>query len=174
MNIYNTCPTVQTEHFTLRLVRPEDAPDLFACYHDKAAVACMNGDNCDFGFYADTPAQMAETIAYWLRHYGWGSFVRFAIVDRAEDVAVGTIEGFGGDVGVLRLDVASEYEQPALLAELLTFAADNFRAYFGNRELVTKAIPGAEARRMALEDCGWAYIGNYRSYPHYYRVELSA
>lgn len=173
MDVYTACPMVQTEHFTLRLVREEDAPALFACYHDKAAVARMNGDNCDFGFYADTREQMAETVAYWLKHYGWCSFVRFAIVDRASDTAVGTVEGFGGEVGVLRLDIASRYEQQALLTELLAFARENFRAYFGNQAVVTKAAPGATERRRALAGCGWEHIGDYRGYPHYYRIELA-
>ncbi len=172
MDVYTSCPITHTEHFTLRLVQPEDAPALFACYHDKAAVARMNDDNCDFGFYADTPEAMAETVAYWLRHYSWRSFVRFAIVDSATNTAVGTVEGFGGEVSVLRLDIASAYEQPAFLAELLAFARASFRAYFGNQVLVTKAIPAAAERRAALEQQGWEYIGPYRTYGDYYRIEL--
>ncbi len=172
MDVYAACPTNCTEHFTLRLVRESDAPDLFACYHDKAAVDRMNDDNCDFGFYADTPEQMADMIAYWLRHYAWRSFIRFAIVDRVTNAAVGTVEGFGGEVGVLRLDIASEYEQTDLLSELLNFAQQCFGAYFDNRELVTKAIPAIGERRAALAACGWTYIGEYRGYSDYYRISL--
>ncbi len=172
MDIYAACPTVQTEHFILRLVREEDAAALFACYHDKAAIARMNDDNCDFGFYADTPEDMAATVDYWLQHYRWRSFVRFAIVNRDTGEAVGTIEGFGGEAGVLRLDIASGYEQADLLAELLAFAAEHFREYFDNQALVTKAVPAAQERRAALERCGWTHVGDYRGYRHYYRLEL--
>ncbi len=172
MDVCVKCPTVCTEHFILRLVRVEDAQELFICYHDKAAVARMNDDNCDFGFYADTPEDMAATVDYWLQQYRWRSFVRFAIVNRDTGEAVGTIEGFGGEAGVLRLDIASGYEQADLLAELLTFAQDNFREYFGNRALVTKAVPAAQERRTALARLGWAYIGPYRTYADYYRIEL--
>ncbi len=173
MDIYTAVPIAETPHFRLRLIVPEDAPALFACYHDQAAVALMNADNCDFGFYMDTPEQMAETVAYWLRHYAWRSFVRFAIVEKESGQAVGTIEGFGGGTGVLRLDIAAAFEQADLIAELLGFAAARFHEYFGNDELVIKAIPAAAERRQALESAGWTYIGPFRSYEHYYRIPLA-
>ncbi len=172
MDIYTNCPTTHTEHFTLRLLRAEDAADLFLCYHDREAVARMNDDNCDAGFYADTPDAMAGTVNYWLKHYGWRDFVRFSIVERATGAVIGTVEGFGGVTGVLRLDIASAYEEADLLAELLTFAQQNFRAWFGNERLVIKAIPAADARRAALTQCGWRFLGEFRMYSDYYGIDL--
>ncbi len=172
MDIYAAVPVLTTAHFTLRLVSPEDAPSLYRVYHDEAAVALMNDDNCDFGFHAATPEQMAETVAYWLRHYGWRSFVRLAILDRTGE-AIGTLEGFQGDVGVLRLDIAAEYERADLLAELLDFAHAHFRAWFGNERLVIKAVPEAAERRRALRQCGWADVGEFRGYPDYWGVSLA-
>lgn len=172
MDAYTECPVIRTQSFTLRLVRPEDSAALFACYHDKAAVARMNDDNCDFGFYMETPAQMAETVAYWLDFYRRRCFIRFAVVDNAAGQAVGTVEGFGGEVGVLRIDLASAYERAAYLEELLAFAEAQFPALFGNRELVTKAAPQAAERRQALDARGWGYIGAYRGYTDYYKVRL--
>lgn len=172
MDAYMECPVIRTQSFTLRLVRPEDSAALFACYHDKAAVACMNDDNCDFGFYMETPEQMAETVAYWLDFYRRRCFIRFAVVDNAAGRAVGTVEGFGGEVGVLRIDLASAYERAAYLEELLVLAQARFPALFGNRALVTKAVPQAAERRRALKVCGWEAIGTYRGYDDYYKVKL--
>ncbi len=172
MDIYEICPTTELERFTIRLIREEDAPGLFTCYHDSAAIARMNDDNCDFGFYVDTPENMANTLRYWLDFYRRKCFVRFALVDKQTGKAVGTIEGFGGDVGVLRLDLASTYETAACLCELFRFAQENFKAWFGNSTLVTKAIPSAAERRKALETCGWNYIGQFRSYSDYYQIDL--
>lgn len=173
MDAYLECPVFRTRMFTLRLIRPEDSDALFACYHDKAAVACMNDNNCDFGFYMETPEQMAETVAYWLDFYRRRCFIRFAVVDNAAGRAVGTVEGFGGEVGVLRIDLASAYERAAYLEELLVLAEAQFPALFGNRELVTKAAPRAAERRRALEGCGWEAIGMYRGYDDYYKVKLT-
>lgn len=172
MDIYTSKPEAYTANFHVRLLSMEDAPNLYFCYHDKAAVARMNADNCDFGFYAETPEDMAATVEYWLQHYRWRSFVRFAIEERYMKKVVGTIEGFCGEVGVLRLDIASDYEQAEWLAELLRFAERSFRDYFGNRELVTKAVPEATERSRVLEACGWTYIGDYRGYADYYRIAL--
>ncbi len=172
MDIYTKSPVAETEHFTLRLIRQEDSVNLFQCYHDKQAVALMNDDNCDFGFYTETEAQMAASLTYWLEAYEKRWFVRFAIVDRITADAVGTIEGFDGEVGVLRVDIASAYEQEAYLQELLAFARDNFRDYFGNRRLVTKAVPPAVQRRNALETGGWTYIDTFREYRDYYSISL--
>ncbi len=172
MDPYLECPVVKTAHFTLRLICPEDSGSLFRCYHDPQAVALMNDDNCDFGFYAETEEQMARTVAYWLDFYRQRCFIRFAIVDSAAGEAVGTIEGFGGETGVLRVDISSAYEKAAYLGELLAFARENFREYFGNESLVTKAVPAAAERRKALEQSGWEYIDTFRAYRDYYRVQL--
>ncbi len=172
MDPYVQCPVVETPHFVLRLVRQEDSDSLLACYHDQNAVALMNDDNCDFGFYMESREKMVNTVDYWLNHYHWRSFVRFAIVDKDTCKAVGTIEGFGGEVGVLRLDIAGSYERKEYLSELLAFAKEHFREYFGNEILVTKAVPQACQRRIALEETGWEFIGAFRTYRDYYQIKL--
>lgn len=170
MNVYRQCPAAAAGRLLLRLVRPEDSQALFSCYHDQAAVARMNDDNCDFGFYVESQEQMRRTVDYWLDYYGQGAFVRFAVVDEERGQAVGTIEGFSGEEGVLRIDLASAYERAADIVPLLDFAQANFRAYFGNVRLVTKAPPQAAERRKALERAGWRYIGSFRGYDDYYQA----
>lgn len=173
MNPYLNCPQIETEHFLIRLITESDYESLFGCYHDKKAVEFMNDDNCDFGFYVETEQKMQETIYYWLEFYKKQYFVRFSIVDKKTGKAIGTIEGFAGETGVLRVDINSDFEKVSYLTELFEFAKEYFHEMFGNQELVTKAIPKAEERRKALEMCNWDFIGSFRNYPEYYRMKLS-
>lgn len=172
MNPYIECPTITTKSFTLRLIKESDYKSLFRCYNDKRAVEFMNDDNCDFGFYVDAEAKMQETIHYWIDFYKKQYFVRFSIVDNTTKMAVGTIEGFSGETGVLRVDICSEYEKAEYLSELFKFAADNFNAFFGNEYLVTKAVAKAEERREALVSNNWEWIDIHRDYHDYYRIKL--
>lgn len=167
---YEKCPEYTADMFTLRLITPADSPALFRCYHDRQATDLMNADNCDFGFYMDTPETMARSVGCWLEAYRNRDFIRFAIVDNETESAVGTMEGFGGDTGVLRVDIASACETEACLTPLIRFARTRFRELFGNNRLVTKAIPQAACRRRALEAEGWAFIDTFRTYRDYYSV----
>lgn len=170
MNVYEECPAVKTKSFTVRLIRQSDSDGLYECYHDEEAVRFMNDDNCDFGFYAESPERMAETVGYWIDFYEKQYFVRFAVVDNASGKAVGTIEGFNGETGVLRVDIASVYERTEYLSELFQLATDHFYEWFGNEVLVTKAVEDAGERRDALAGCGWEYIDVFRDYRSYYRI----
>lgn len=172
MNPYIECPTISTENFTIRLIRESDSESLFKCYNDKRAVEFMNDDNCDFGFYVDSKEKMQETIGYWIDFYQKQYFIRFSIVDNATGEAVGTIEGFNGETGVLRVDICSAYEKVYYLSELFNFARDNFYGFFGNEYIVTKAISKALERREALENNRWEYIDTIRDYHNYYRIKL--
>ena len=85
--------------------------------------------------------------------------------------AVGTIEGFGGETGVLRVDIARAYEKTPYLSEILKLAEDNFHELFGNEYLVTKAVSKAEKRRQALINHEWEYIDTFRGYQDYYQIK---
>lgn len=169
---YVECPVFTTDSFTIRLVAKEDVAGLYQCYHNPTAVKFMNDDNCDFGFYVETMEQMAETIGYWIDFYKKRAFIRFSIVTSTTDEIVGTIEGFGGETGVLRVDICEEYEKQRYLSEIFNFAKDYFGELFQNDVLVTKAIEDAKERRAALTDCGWEYFGEYRNFSDYYRIEV--
>lgn len=173
MNPYLECPTVITKNFTIRLICEEDSESIFKCYNDKTAVELMNDDNCDFGFYVESQDKMSETIRYWLDFYKKQCFIRFSIVDNVIGEAVGTIEGFGAETGVLRVDIASAYEKASYLSEILVFAKDNFHEIFGNEYLVTKASSIAIERRQALNGNGWEYIDTFREYQDYYKIKLN-
>ena len=170
LNAYLECPTIKTKSFTIRLIRKADSESLFQCYNDERAVCLMNDDNCDFGFYVESREKMLETIGYWLDFYEKQYFIRFSIVDNATDKAVGTIEGFVGETGVLRVDISSDFEKASCLSEILEFAKDNFYDFFGNEVIVTKAVPGATERRKALNSSGWEFIDKYREHHDYYKI----
>ncbi len=172
MNAYLECPTMSTKSFTIRLIKTEDSDALFECYNDKTAVQFMNDDNCDFGFYVETKEKMLETVGYWLDFYEKQYFIRFSIVDNATGKAVGTIEGFAGETGVLRVDICSAYEKASYLSELFKVAKENFYELFGNEYIVTKALASATERRQALEDNGWEFIDMFRGFADNYRIRL--
>jgi len=170
LNAYLECPTIKTKSFTIRLIRKADSESLFQCYNDESAVQLMNDDNCDFGFYVESREKMLETIGYWLDFYEKQYFIRFSIVDNATDKAVGTIEGFVGETGVLRVDISSAFEKSSYLSEIFEFAKDNFYEFFGNEDIVTKAVSGATERRKALDSSGWEFIDKYREHHDYYKI----
>lgn len=122
MNIYENCPVYETNSFRLRLVRPEDARALLVCYSDPAAVSKINSDHCTSDFYYRSVEEMEECIAFWLKEYGERKYVRFALIPRDSGSPVGTMEVFGGDFGVLRMDIAAAYDREAYIEELLRLA----------------------------------------------------
>ena len=160
-NPYTKCPTLETENFTLRLVRIEDAVDLLKCYSDPKAQELFNSDNCLYGFRIQTLEDMRNCIDSWLKEYEQQSFIRYAIVDKSLDRAVGTIEMFGmlgqykTPQGVLRLDIYSEYEKSSFLEELLMLCAKDFFILFGVEQIITKAVPVASDRVKILSEIGF-------------------
>jgi RimJ/RimL family protein N-acetyltransferase len=151
-SLYLECPVFDTEHFLLRLVQEDDAADLLTCYSDPNARVIFNSDMCSSSFYYDTSNEVRECIKAWLGCYAREEFVRFSIVDKSTHHAIGTIEMFGmvGKYktarGILRLDIASKYEESAYLNELFSLCLKEFFELFGVQQIVTKAIPEAAVR----------------------------
>lgn len=160
-NPYSQCPQLESRHFILRLVRPEDAPDLLQCYADPKAQPLFNADNCTGDFRFQTLEDMRYCIRFWLLAYETQEYVRFAILDKASHKAVGTIEMFGmvgqyqTPQGVLRLDIASPYEKADYLLDLLVLCRRDLCLLFGAQEMITKAIPEAVERIAALHALGF-------------------
>lgn len=130
-NVYEKCPIYETETFLLRQVKMEDAQDLLVCYSDKENVAKLNADCCTSDFYYNTLEQMENCIRFWLREYEMHYYVRFAVVLKESGRAIGTVEIFGGEAGVLRVDLAAEYNTEQNYAQLLTLAKEQFAEDFG-------------------------------------------
>lgn len=161
VNPYNKCPVYETDNFVLRLVREEDAADLLYCYSDSESRTLFNSDSCTSDFCYNTAEEMKNCITIWLDCYKRQDFVRFSIVEKQENKAVGTIEifGFVGNYktkrGILRLDIASAYERTSSLAELFGKCLEEFYDLFRINEIVTKAVPHAFVRKSVLEQLGF-------------------
>ena len=167
MSVYETCPVLQSRHFTLRLVEPGDAPGLLQVYSDDRAVRLCNSDNCHYGtFRLDTLEDTLNCISAWRQEYSLGHFVRWAILHQGH--AVGTVELFHREAqdafnhhGILRLDVHPDHENTADLEELLELLHGHAYELFDCPILATKALSFAAARIQALTKCGYIPSASY-------------
>lgn len=162
-DVYEQCPTLENESFRLRLVEKADAPDLLKVYSDEKAVPLFNSDNCNGDdFHYTTLERMEKAIEFWLWAYKDRGFVRWSILDKASNEAVGTIELFHREAqdyfnhcGLLRLDLRSDYERKDRIVEILSLIMGQAYELFDCTMVATKAIPAAVERRKALEALGY-------------------
>ena len=153
-DVYDKCPTYESAHFLLRLVEMDDAEDLLECYSDPKAQPLFNADNCNSDFCFSSLDEMRGYLEWWLEAYKNKWLFRFSIVDKQSNRAVGTVEIFGGERGVLRIDIKPGYEKEAYMNELLKMA-DAFFGDFQTDAIVTKAVPEASGRVKALLKNGY-------------------
>ncbi len=162
-NPYDKCPVYETGQFIFRLVQEGDAQNLLECYSDPLSAKIFNSDNCTSNFIYRTIDEMKACIGFWLDDYARRAYVRFSIVDKTIQRAVGTIECFAksgtfpgfGTVGILRIDLASRYENESVITEILNMVEDNLYACFGIQSMLTKAVPEARQRVVALKNAGY-------------------
>ncbi len=175
---YKKCPVVESEKFIFRQVQVDDANDLLECYSDKEAVKIFNSDNCPIDFYFDDLNELKKLIDFWLMEYSNGGYVRFAVVDKYLNKAVGSIEIFAkkdtfkmyGSVATLRLDLSSKYENEDSLTDILNIIEEHFGNLFNINSIITKAIPYARQRVKLLLSRGYILLEdkNITSYDNYY------
>lgn len=168
MNPYRLCPEYVTKRFFLRLVRTEDAQDLLRCYSDASAVARMNSDACTNDFYYTNIEQMQQAINFWLQEYKEERYVRFSIIERCGDRAIGTVEIFGGAYGVLRIDLCSVYETTDVLCELVACAVCNFYDDFNILNMCVKMMQNTPERNAVMQAFGFVPSEEYRSGMNYW------
>lgn len=164
MNVYETCPLLSSERFLLRQTCMDDCGDLLQVYSDTAAVPIFNSDNCTGDFYITTPEDMKNCIAFWLREYQQQYYVRWSIIDRGTDRAIGTIElfhrtakDFYNHVGLLRLDLRSDYENEESIPQILSILIPAAYELFDCGMIATKIPACAQARKEALTQLGFRY-----------------
>lgn len=167
LQVYESCPVYETSSFMLRLVKEEDAEDLLCCYSDLQAVAKMNRDFCTSDFYYTTVEQMAACIRFWLEEYRNHVYIRFAVVGKEESRAIGTVEIFGGENGVLRIDMAAAYDTETYIEELLRLAVLEFIGDFRIGSLKIKAVNTPE-RIPLLRKYGFVPSETFRPGLGYY------
>lgn len=157
VDIYEKCPEFDTKSFHLRLVQLGDAEDMLLCYSDRKAVERLNADHCTGDFYCANEEAMKQCIHFWLIEYENRGFVRLAILPKSGDLAgkaVGTIELFGGEYGVLRIDLASDYDSPETIGEIVKLAIDRLVGLLSVQTLVVK-VSNVPERIPVLENYGF-------------------
>lgn len=164
MDIFETCPVLEDDNFTVRLIEQSDSDDLMRVYHDKLALPFFNSDNCHgSNFYCAAKEDMDNTIKYWLIEYHENrGFVRFTVFDKKAQEAIGTIEMFRREsedsyngFGILRLDLRSDCERTDTISGILSLIVEPFYGWFGCTEIATKAAVYAVDRIEALRITGF-------------------
>lgn len=163
MNIYESCPVLESEKFLLRLSEEKDCADLLKVYSDRNALPFFNSDNCDGdNFYYETAERMAEAFGFWKLSYENGWFARLSIIDKAASSAVGTVElclrvseDAFHNMGILRVDVRSDYETEDVLYEIISLIAPRMADMLGCSGVLTKAPLYAVERIKALQRAGF-------------------
>ena len=162
-DVYEYCPEFENDKYLLRLISAEDMKDLLKVYSDMDAVLFFNSDNCDGDdFYYKTLERMQQAVDFWIFSYKERYFVRWTIIDKATAEAIGTIELFHRDAdeqfyecGLLRLDLRSDYEDAAQIAEIISLIKDAAYDLFYCNVIATKAVPEAKERLKALQELGF-------------------
>lgn len=163
-DIYEKCPVFENEKYILRFVEEKDVAELLEVYSDKNALPFFNSDNCNGdNFYYPTAEKMFEAVKFWLFSYHEKYFVRFTVIDKSINKAVGTVElfrrysddKFDGD-GVLRLDVKSDYEKENILSDIISIIVPPAFEMFDCTEIITKIPVYAVERMNAFRKYGFS------------------
>ena len=163
IDVYENCPTFENEKYFLRMVTDEDVDDLLKVYSDIQAVPLFNSDNCHGDdFHYETIERMKQAMDFWSFSYKNRYFVRWAIIEKSVQKAVGTIELFNrtsedyfSNCGILRLDLSSVYENAAEIKSILSLITEPAYDLFDCNLIATKAIKAAKERRSALVEAGF-------------------
>ena len=158
INVYQECPKFESQKYLLRYVMNEDCSDLLKVYSDRISVPLFNSDNCGGDdFYYTTLERMKNAIDYWHSEYDRKGFVRWTIIDKSKNVAVGTIELFNRSAkdyftncGLLRLDLRSDYETTEEIQSILALIVPRTYDLFECDKVATKAKLAALQRINAL------------------------
>jgi len=163
IDVYGQIPVMESGRFLLREINEDaDAEDLLKVYSDEAAVPLFNSDNCVNSFHYVSIKEMRDTIEFWKKGYEKKYYVRWAVVDKASNRAVGTVELFNrkandyfNNCGLLRLDLRSDYEKQDNIEDILAIIISKTGVLFACDKIATKAIPIAKERIKALEHTGF-------------------
>ena len=163
MDIYSTCPILESEKFTVRLLRDEDCDDLLKVYSDKNALPFFNSDNCNGdNFYYATKERMSEAAAFWKTAYNNRWFARLSIIDKSVSCVIGTVElclrvseDDFNHMGMLRVDVRSDYEREDCLFDLFSLITPKLEEMLECKGVLTKAPIYAVDRIRAVQRAGF-------------------
>lgn len=162
-NIYENCPSFENENYLLRFSKLEDANDLLSVYSDENSLPFFNSDNCHGdNFYYQTIEEMKKAINFWHNSYDLKWFVRWTIIEKRTNKAIGTIELFHrvanddfNHVGVLRLDIKNDYEKSNVISEILNLILEDSFNLFDCNEIISKVPVYAIERKEAFGKLGF-------------------
>ena len=63
-DIFQNCPTYQSDQFEIRKMEMKDAHELFRCYSNPQAAKYFNGDCCGDNFYYTDYAKFLECMKF--------------------------------------------------------------------------------------------------------------
>lgn len=163
MNIFKTCPTLESEKFILKLIQDTDCDDLLTVYSDKNALPFFNSDGCDGdNFYYATKERMEEAVKFWKMAYENGWFVRLSIMDKTISKVIGTVElcfrvseDAFNNMGILRVDVRSDYEKEEVLYDIFSLVTPELEELLGCKGVLTKGPLYAVERIKAIQKVGF-------------------
>lgn len=130
---------------------------------DPWAQEIFDSTTCTSDFRYQTVDEMRECIEFFLLNYRNRGFIRFSIVNKSSEQAIGTMEMFcaTGQLagcegwGVLRMDLPTPYEKEEWIRELLALSNEAYYPLMDVKRVVTKAIPPAAERIAALRAAGF-------------------
>lgn len=162
-SVYEICPLFENDKYLLRFSCLDDAKELVNVYGDKKALPFFNSDNCHGdNFYYPNELKMGQAIDFWVKSYQSRWFVRWTIINKEINRAIGTIELFhreGNDelnhVGLLRLDLGSEFEKTDIIIDIMNMIIPSAYELFDCDEIVTKVPIYAVERMEAAKKCGF-------------------
>lgn len=163
IDVYKNCPVYEDEYYMLRMISKEDKTDLLKVYSDEKSLPFFNSDNCGGDdFHYTTENRMEQAIEYWLWEYDRQGFVRWTIVSKLTNEAIGTIELFNREsedyftnCALLRLDIRSDYEVASEIIKILKLIIEPTYTLFHCDKIATKAIESALERIAALKKLGF-------------------
>lgn len=158
MDVFTICPAYETEHFKIRKLELRDAEELFSCYSDPEAARFFNGDCCGDDFYYTDINKFRKCVEYWLSRYEAQDFIRWSVQDKERERLIGTIEVCpslkyavdGRMMGILRIDLKSEYEKQAVLEELMDTLTVHIYEDFNVASIIIKIPKDAEERQKLI------------------------
>lgn len=163
MTIYEEKAIIENDRFLVRLVERKDCTDLLLVYSDKNSLPFFNSDNCNGdNFYYDTIEKMEKAFDFWQYSYDNRWFARLSIVDKIKSTVIGTVElclRISDDVFnkmcIMRVDVRSDYEEEAMLYNIINLISPYASQLVDCEGTVTKAPIYAVERIQALQNAGF-------------------
>lgn len=174
IDIYEEWRSYENNRVLLRPVELEDAEQLLGTYSDPKSRLLFNVDNFPKPCYFDSLEQMEEEIQFYLFSYREKYFVRWSVVDKGTGAVVGTIENFNRQafledhsprdafhhVGLLRIDLASAYEDTIFLRELIDLILETGFHDFQCETIATKIPPEGQLREKVFTEAGFVAVSD--------------